>query len=398
MDKFNIAEYIAIVKNGLVSCRSQGPAGILLLEQIGNLLSPIIYFDDTKISRLSKHLNNVPNEVINAVSDPSKVAGVISGFKSNVASDFNSATIDNVCLNLIRLISSEPNLASSYKTVLNDSYNTGDNATFLALALVHVVGMENTNDSKTTTTDEVPYLTEANSHCPNCGKSLFRTVRGRRVSDYGISKIYDETFDDAIKKELEAEYPAPSLLDSIGNKIVLCTTCFSDYRIDPTADKYSKLYEKKRDFERNLEINSELYSIDIENELYNIVKDLGEFNQDKESGLIPLDPSELIEKIPDDVLLKDDVTKWVLRYYKYIEKQFSDLDATGISRFKVIASEVSLAYETLDAIGTLTQKEIFNRLSMWMADQLSYPRDKISVVNIIVAFFVQNCEVFHAIS
>ncbi len=150
--------------------------------------------------------------------------------------------------------------------------------------------------------------------------------------------------------------------------------------------------------ERNLEITSELYSIDIENELYNIVKDLGELNQEKESGLIPLDPSELIEKIPDDVLLKDDVTKWVLRYYKYIEKQFSDLDATGISRFKVIASEVSLAYETLYAMGILTQKEIFNRLSMWMADQLSYPRDKISVVNIIVAFFVQNCEVFHAIS
>jgi len=398
MDKFNIAEYITIVKSGLVSCRGQGPAGILLLEQIGNLLSPNIYFDDTKISRLTKHINNVPNEIINAVSDPRIVAAVISGFSTNVSSDFNSTTIDNVCLNLIRLINNEPNLANSYKTTLNNAYNSGDNSTFLAIALMHAVGMDNTNESKETSSDEVPYLTEANNHCPFCGKSLFRNVRGRSISDYQITKIFDDTFDNEIKKELEAIYPAPSMIDSIGNKIVLCTSCFSDYRVDPTTDKYTKLHDKKRTFETNLEITSELYSIDIENELYKIVKDLGEFSQDKESGLIPLDPLELVEKIPDDILLKDDVTKWVLRYYKYIEKQFSDLDASGVSRFKVIASEVSLAYETLDAMGMLSQKEIFNRLAMWMADQLSYPRDKISVVNIIVAFFVQNCEVFHEIS
>jgi len=398
MDKFNIAEYITIVKSGLVSCRGQGPAGILLLEQIGNLLSPNIYFDDTKISRLTKHINNVPNEIINAVSDPRIFAGVISGFKINVSSDFNSSTIDNVCLNLIRLINNEPNLANSYKTNLNNAYNSGDNSTFLAMTLMHAVGMENTNESKETFSDEVPYLTEANNHCPFCGKSLFRNVRGRSVSDYQITKIFDNTFDNEIKKELVAIYPAPSMIDSIGNKIVLCTSCFSDYRVDPTTDKYIKLYDKKRTFETNLEITNELYSIDIENELYKIVKDLGELSQDKESGLIPLDPLELVEKIPDDILLKDDVTKWVLRYYKYIEKQFSDLDASGVSRFKVIASEVSLAYETLDAMGILSQKEIFNRLAMWMTDQLSYPRDKISVVNIIVAFFVQNCEVFHEIS
>lgn len=398
MDKFNIAEYITIVKKGLVSCSGQGPAGIFLLEQIGNLLTPTIDFDDTKISRLCKHVTEVPSEIIAAVSNPTFVSRVVSGFSTNVARDFNSKTIDNVCLRLHNLINNEPNLASSYKTVLNDAYRTNDNATFLALALVHAVGMTNTNDSRTSTSVEVPFLTESNNHCPMCGNGLFKRVRGRDVVNYEIAKIYDDTFDDVTKKELEAIYPAPSLIDSVENRIILCLSCFSDYRIDPTKEKYSRLYNKKRYFELNREISNELNDIDVESELYNIIRDLGELSTAHESGLASLDPKEIIEKIPDDVLLKDDVTRWVLKYYRYIEHQFSNLDATGISRFSIIAHQVGEAFETLNAMGKLSQKEIFNRLAMWMADQLGYPIDKISVVNIMIAFFVQNCEVFHEIS
>ena len=110
------------------------------------------------------------------------------------------------------------------------------------------------------------------------------------------------------------------------------------------------------------------------------------------------DPKEIVEKIPDDVVLKDDVTRWVLKYYKYIEKQFSDLDTTGITRFSVIASQIKLAFEKLDALGTMTQKQIFNRLSLWVVDKIGYSIDNLNVVNIITAFFVQNCEVFYEIS
>ena len=101
MDKYNISEYITIVKRGLVKNNGQGPAGILLLGQMGELIHPRIDFDDAKISRLVKHLNDVNIEIVKAVSNPSYVRSVISSFKCFVARDFNSATIDNVCLNLI---------------------------------------------------------------------------------------------------------------------------------------------------------------------------------------------------------------------------------------------------------------------------------------------------------
>ncbi|PKK97436.1 MAG: hypothetical protein CVV57_09745 [Tenericutes bacterium HGW-Tenericutes-2] len=398
MDRYNIAEYITIVKKGLVSSSGQGPAGMLLLGEIGSLLSPRIDFDDTKISRLCKHINEVPVEIVRAISDSSIVLNVISGFQTYVARDFNPITIDNACHRLITLINNEPNLHTDNKNLLNHSYLNDDRATFLANALIHVVGMTNTNDSIDTTYEEIPYLSEANNHCPLCGNDLVRNIRGRRNAFYGITKVYDEEFDDETKKELESVHPAPSSIDTKDNRIALCLSCYSDYRANPTHDTYQRLISKKQSFERNSEIDAALSRIDVEKSIEKIINDLGNLSSDKAAGLLPLDPKEIKDKITDDVILRDDVTHWVLKYYKFIEQQFSNLDSSGKTRFKVIANQVSTAFESLDALELMNQQEIFNRLSLWMADDLGYSLDMISVVNIMIAFFVQNCEVFHEIS
>jgi hypothetical protein len=398
VDKFNISEYISIVKKAFVSMSAQGPAGIALMECIGSLLVPEIRYDDTKVTRLVKHANEAPDEMVRAVSDPSFVMKVYNQFKISCEPDLNIMTIDNVCLKLINLINNEHSLASTYKSNLNSAYSATNKSWFLVLALCHAITMSNTNSSKTTTSDEVPYLIEAKNNCPNCGSQLIKSARGRNICSYGITKIFDEMFDEEIKRELISIYPAPLRTEIVENKIALCVNCYSDYRANPTQSMYKKLFDKKRSFERQAKIDSELNDLDVEDELYTIIQDLGELTKSQEAGLLPLDPKEVIEKIPEDVVLKDTVQYNVLKYYKYVEKQFSNLDSSGTSRFKVIASQVNLAYETLDARHDMDQKEIFNRLAFWVADQLGYPHEKISVVFIMIAFFVQNCEVFHAIS
>lgn len=398
MDSYNISEYISIVRKGLTSCSGQGPAGVMILEQIGNFIEPRVFFDDTKISRLVKHMNNVPAEIINAVADPKFINLVISGFKSNVAKDFNHTTIDNVSLSLIRSINNDHTLAETYKEHLNAIYLSHDNSTFLAHALVHAVGRENTNQSKQTPVSDIPLLSETSNHCPLCGKSLIKNSKGREISNYEITKIFDDLFDEDTKKILEKVYPAPLMPDSFDNKIALCLSCFGEYRADPTIENYESLWTKKRQFKNNVEISNELADVNIEKELSDIINDIGSFTENKIGGLIPMDPKEMVEKIPDDVLLKDDITRWVLKYYKYIENQFSNLEAKGITRFSIVAKQVSLAFDRLDARGNMTKREIFYQLSKWMCDSLSRPISEISVVNILIAFFVQNCEVFYAIS
>lgn len=398
MDKFNISAYISISKNGFISNSGQGPAGILVLNTIGYLLNPIIDFNDKKISILVNHKKEVDAEIVRAVANPKIYADIISKFQTDVSKDINLITIGNVCMKLIKLVNSEPNLSIQNKKLLNLSYDNDDKATFLAKVLIHAVGMSNTNDVKTPTNDEVEFLTETNNHCPLCSTKLIKDSRGRKVYDYNITMIYDDSFDEEIKKELETVYPAPSSIDIYENKIALCIKCMSSYKLDPLLETYKSLYDKKRSIIRNLTITSLLTSLDIEKSLATIITDLGNLNKDKESGLVPMIPSELKNKIPDDIILKDDVTKWVLRYYNFIEQQFSNLEASGSTRFKIIANQISSTFETLDNLGYMRQNEIFSTLSQWIITDLGYTNDKLSIVNIIVAFFVQNCEVFREIS
>lgn len=400
MDKLNIAEFITIVKKGLVSMSGQGPCGIAFMEAIGVLLTPKIFYDDTKISRLVKHNCDAPNEMITACSSSDFVKKVISEIKNNIEKDFNKFTIDNVCLRLVRLAQSDPNLADKYKQEINNAYDSKDWSVFLGVTLIHAISMSNTSESKETTTDDIAYLAEVNAHYPLCSTNLFKKTRGKIVPYYEIAKIVTNDMDDETKREFDAIYPIPaaSMIDSSDNTIALCLSCYSEYRADPTPEKYKLLYEKKRDIKRDYKVEVDLNEINVEGELYSIIRALGNLTKDDEAGLVPLDPKELKEKIPDDLTLKDDVTRYVLKYYKFIEEKFSDIDSSGTSRFKVIAYQIGQAFETLNNRGDMTQKEIFNTLSKWVAEQINYPLNKISVVNIIVAFFVQNCEVFHAIS
>ncbi len=400
MDKLNIAEFITITKKGLVSMSGQGPCGIAFMDAIGALLTPQILYDDTKISRLVKHTCDAPNEMVKACSSNDFVKMVINEIKRTIEKDFNKNTIDNVCLILMNLAQSDPNLADKYKQEIKTAYDSKDWSVFLGVTLIHTISMSNTNENKQPATNDFPYLSEVNGHCPLCSSNLYKNSRGKTVPYYEITKIISREMDDETKQELNAIYPIPedSMIDSSDNTIALCLNCYSDYHADPTPEKYKLLYEKKRDIKREREVENDLNEINVEDELYDIICALGELTKDDDAGLIPLDPKEIKEKIPDDLTLKDDVTRYVLKYYKYIENKFSDIDSSGTSRFKVIAYQVGQAFEKLNERGDMTQKEIFNTLSKWVAEQINYPLNKISVVNIIVAFFVQNCEVFHAIS
>ena len=65
--------------------------------------------------------------------------------------------------------------------------------------------------------------------------------------------------------------------------------------------------------------------------------------------------------------------------------------------FNLIASEVHNAYETLSStIGS--EEKIFSSLSIWIRNKLGLDDEYITATEIIAAFFVQNCEVFHEIT
>ena len=80
----------------------------------------------------------------------------------------------------------------------------------------------------------------------------------------------------------------------------------------------------------------------------------------------------------------------VVTYYRYIEKVFSN----STSDFDTIAAEVKISSSKLEKAGLL-QADIITNLSEWIRNKAGLGTESRLACNIVVAFFVQNCEVFH---
>jgi len=80
----------------------------------------------------------------------------------------------------------------------------------------------------------------------------------------------------------------------------------------------------------------------------------------------------------------------VVTYYRYIESIFSESDAN----FDLIASEIQTVSAKFEDAG-MSQGQVINQLAEWIRNQRQLDADKSMACRIVVAFFIQNCEVFH---
>ena len=94
----------------------------------------------------------------------------------------------------------------------------------------------------------------------------------------------------------------------------------------------------------------------------------------------------------DNFNLQNRVTYWVLRYYRFLELQFKQMERTSNFNFRKVQNEVSQMFETLDDMN-MAQPEIFEQMIRWLEEKTGcHNRDALEVV---ISFFVQNCEVFN---
>ena len=84
-------------------------------------------------------------------------------------------------------------------------------------------------------------------------------------------------------------------------------------------------------------------------------------------------------------------------YYHFVRKHLSELDDAG-SNFKIIANQVQNYYLKLARSKGKSQSDIYYDIVDWIMHKLSLSNDYRIACEIVVSFFVQNCEVFDEIS
>lgn len=396
MCELNISSYIQIIQSGLKEHSTQETAGKFLFSAINDQQYVADHgfwtsnLGSKKISRVVHKGDPVPDGLREASQIQCVIDETIVYFRDKVMPDLNPHLKDDTIDKFVKLIDEDKTISDKKKDSLLSFYETGDEARFLAEAFLYALNRPNKEPHDVFELQDAQLLAEANYKCPICNKNLVDSVKGQAVKKYKIIQIFPDDLDDELKTEFNAINPAPKKLDSLDNLIALDINCAESYLLSPTVKEYEKLHKMKNQLQKNFAAKSEVNNLQIEENIRVVIEALSQVRD--YSGLVELnyDALRLSEKFtPENFILQTDTQVHVVKFYHYVEKVFSDLG----SEFNMIAAEIKMSSMKLEQAG-LSQSDVITHLSEWIMNKSGLGTESRPACNIIVSFFIQNCEVF----
>ena len=355
-----------------------------------------VHIAPSLISDLLNRKVDVPKAIKNACTTRKILTEAKKHCECQVLPYLNPIVSDDMFEAMEKAVEGDEIIATKKKKELASLLENGKEAEFLGQLLIYVINRENRLSNTPVVSEDIPLLAEADFECPICHAPLVEYVKNTPVKKYEVVKLYPDNTT-AFATEF-ALIPRPKRLDAPGNKIALCRDHAEEYTIEPTADDYDRLREIKDRLAAAYSLRVDINDSALEDEIQNVLYGLAGITDDTELKELPLDALRLDQKIlPENHLLKNDEMTRVLRYYNFIDDLFSAMDRDGTGDFDLIASEIETAYKKLDN-GQLSQDEIVNQLAEWIKNKSGVGSKNMRACHIVVAYFIQNCEVFREIS
>lgn len=392
MNELIISTYIQIIQPCLMSNNRQESAGRFLLESITNHEDSYCSTDlnSKKISRLVNRKDSVPDDIKQAACKDSVINRMYEYFGNKVMKDINPVLLSDLVDRICKLINTDLQIGDLKKEELINLYNNCDWSRFLADTFLYCLFRENKKPDEEVEYQDIPYLDEANYECPLTQKKLVEIIKNKSISKYSITQIFPENLPEDLRLSFESLHPRPMTFDCYENLIALSKEASENYMNNPTIDEFKELYDIKKVLSKRYKAKQAINRMELEEDIRYVI-----------SSLTELSPSEMVEleynalkidqKISDDPLLKNEIKRQVVEYYRFIENVFKELE----SNFDVIASEIKLCYLKLEKLG-LSKEDIILGISNWIETKAKPGPNCHVACNIIVAFFIQNCEVFNS--
>lgn len=229
--------------------------------------------------------------------------------------------------------------------------------------------------------------------CPICTVPLTYVKNGKPQKQYQIAHIYPLNPSPEEVELLKNEERLSDDINSLDNLIPLCPNCHTKFDKPRTVDEYRELLAVKKRFIQAQGIKSLYGSYKIEDEIKEIInalttQDLGIATSSLEYSALRVD-----EKLnPDfDQILRKHIKDDVSQYYNYIKKQFRHIEEITPGKFDLVAGQIKTFYLNTK-MKSNDQVIIFNHISEWL--QARVGNCSIDACKVVVAFFIQNCEVF----
>jgi len=237
-------------------------------------------------------------------------------------------------------------------------------------------------------------LMEAGSVCQSCGKTLVNIKNGHSLAGYAITEIVPTIVSEEVREELG------DLLDSLpalpnDNRIALCLDCSNRHMRHTTREECLVLKQTKEKLRRDFDAATMLDKMYLEEQIEAVLRKIPVESADGITETLEYTALRVRDKIQSNVPLIIKTEGFVVQYYRFIKTVFAQMEREGAIDFDSVASDVKRSFKKLETNG-YSQEEIYAHLVDWFMKKTN-TKSKMPC-EIIVAFFVQNCEVFHALS
>ncbi len=240
------------------------------------------------------------------------------------------------------------------------------------------------------------YLREVNFHCPLCGKEL-QSRKQKKLSEkrFEIAHIFPNSPTEEQKKILAKLERLGDNCEAYENKIALCKDCHGTQDYHTTADEYLKLLNIKKKILTETALRDATDTLGLEKEIQHIVEVIATMDDDAFSEIkyAAILIANKFDK--NDTALKIKVQSNISFYYTYIHELFTNMEGINGFRFVILCNQIRTCFLKLETVNN-DKRLIFYEMTKWIKNKTLC--ETIEACEIVISFFIQNCEVFNEIT
>jgi len=238
---------------------------------------------------------------------------------------------------------------------------------------------------------------ETGGTCPLCIQPILFTKPGSKkpTRGYELAHIYPLNPTPAQSIAL-ADFSEPSDINGLENLIALCPTCHTQYDKDFKLSELVKLQEIKNGFLSDANARLSISKYALQEEVYEILDGIIAYDFDEAgSAQIDLNLSTVDQKLKNGMskLLVREIKRNAADFYVRIRDHIKHLEQQDQYGVRLLQSQIKSYYLAMQQRHPDNKDLVFNYISQWISQKSGR---SIMASEILVAFFIQNCEVFDA--
>lgn len=239
------------------------------------------------------------------------------------------------------------------------------------------------------------YLQEVGSRCPLCGKLLIDRKQKKKVKLFEIAHIYPNRPTEEQYMTLQGLPRLGDNSESYDNKIALCQDCHKTQDFHTTKEDYINLLNIKKECLQRANLSEMTRSLGLEDNILDVIQKLITVNA-LELEKLNYKPVPIVKKFsPAEVLLKMKIEGYVQAFYPLINDTFKNLDGKDGFYMQVLSEQIRSCFIKMSK-AKAEKTQIFEYMVKWIKERTNVKSQE--ACEAIVAYFVQNCEVFNEIA